>query len=61
VKAGLEKAKSSGKTLGRPKIDDMKETKIRQMLEDGTGILKTAKTIGCGVSVVQRVKAMMEV
>ncbi len=59
VCAGLEKAKANGKQLGRPKIDDDKEMKIRKMLEDGTGILKTAKTVGCGTSVVQRISNEM--
>lgn len=59
VKAGLERAKADGKTLGRPKIDDDKEDEIKAMLKSGTGILKTAKTLGIGTGTVQRIKREM--
>lgn len=59
VRAGLDKAKANGKTLGRPRIDADKENAIKEMLQSGTGILKTARTIGCGTGVVQRIKAEM--
>lgn len=60
VRAGLEKAKANGKTLGRPKTDPKTEQAILNMLKEGHGILKTAKTIGVGSSVVQRIKAEMD-
>ncbi len=59
VNAGLARAKADGKTLGRPKVGDKKEDEIRAMLKGGTGILKTAKTLGIGTGTVQRVKAEM--
>ncbi len=59
VNAGLARAKAQGKILGRPKIGDKKEDEIRAMLKGGTGILKTAKTLGIGTGTVQRVKAEM--
>jgi DNA invertase Pin-like site-specific DNA recombinase len=59
VKAGLDRAKAQGKVLGRPKISSRKEDKIRDMLESGTGILKTAKTLGIGTGTVQRIKNEM--
>ena len=34
-----------------------KATPIRDLLDVGIGILKTARTVGCGVSAVQRIKA----
>lgn len=59
VRAGLDKAKASGKTLGRPRIDHETEREIIDRLESGMGILKVAKQIGVGTSTVQRIKAEM--
>lgn len=57
VRAGLKRAKAEGKTLGRPRIEGAKEDAIRASLASGTGIRKTAREIGVGVSAVQRVAA----
>jgi DNA invertase Pin-like site-specific DNA recombinase len=57
VRAGLERARSQGKHLGRPQLAPVKERRVRDLLAAGTGIVKTARTVGCGVSVVQRLKA----
>ena len=57
VNAGLRRARSEGRIGGRPRIDRALEAKARVMLARGTGIRKTAKTLGIGVSAVQRVKA----
>jgi DNA invertase Pin-like site-specific DNA recombinase len=57
VNAGLRRARSEGRIGGRPRIDRALEAKARAMLAKGTGIRKTAKTLGIGVSAVQRVKA----
>ncbi len=58
VKAGLSRVREtgtkSGKAIGRPRIGRDKETEIRALLAGGTGIRKTAATLGVGVSVVQR-------
>lgn len=59
VNAGLARAKAQGKTLGRPKISLGTENKIKTMLKSGTGILKTAKTLGIGTGTVQRIKNEM--
>ena len=56
VNAGLERAKAQGKTLGRPKIAAEKESEIAEALKTGMGVKKTARTLGVGVSTVQRVK-----
>jgi DNA invertase Pin-like site-specific DNA recombinase len=60
IMAGLDRAKKigtkSGKAIGRPATDAKTEAKIRQRLGSGQGILKTAKELGVGVSVVQRIK-----
>ncbi|MBP2312985.1 recombinase family protein [Azospirillum soli] len=55
VNAGLARAKAQGKTLGRPKSGDDIEARIRTLRAEGKGILKIAREVGCGVSVVQRV------
>ncbi len=55
VKAGLERARKQGKTLGRPKVSKATENAIRKAREAGKGIRKIAREIGVGVSVVQRV------
>lgn len=57
VNAGLARAKAQGKTLGRPKTDAAAIERIRALRADGMGMVRIAKTIGCGVSVVQRVVA----
>jgi hypothetical protein len=45
--------------LGRPKTSAKVERAIRTRLEAGTGILRTAKALGVGTSVVQRIKATL--
>lgn len=55
VKAGMARAKAEGKTLGRPKISSETEAKILLLRRDGHGMIKIAKTLGIGVSAVQRV------
>ncbi len=57
VNAGLTRARAQGKRLGRPRITKTKENRIRTLLEKGMGMNRVAKTVGCGVSAVQRVKA----
>jgi len=59
VNAGLSRARKAGKTLGRPKVGDHVEAAIRRALKSGTGIRKTARELGIGVSTVQRVRAEM--
>jgi DNA invertase Pin-like site-specific DNA recombinase len=62
VKAGMARARRrgtrSGRPIGRPEIKDKRLTAIRAELAKGTGIIKTARLCGVGVSVVQRVKAI---
>jgi hypothetical protein len=43
--------------LGRPTVSAKLEDAIKQRLMAGDGMLKTAKALGVGSSVVQRVKA----
>lgn len=55
VNAGLSRAKQQGKVLGRRKTATAIEDKIKALRADGLGILKIAKQLGIGTSVVQRV------
>lgn len=62
VKSGMARAKKngtkSGNAIGRPSVSADVEARIRELRATGLGILKTAKQVGCGVSVVQRVEAV---
>jgi DNA invertase Pin-like site-specific DNA recombinase len=55
VNAGLDRAKAQGKRLGRPTISSDTEAKVRELRAGGMGIVRVAKTIGIGVSAVQRI------
>jgi DNA invertase Pin-like site-specific DNA recombinase len=66
VKAGVDRARSTGKRLGRPTIDQQKKGKagkavdpaaIRASLDAGVSIRKAAALHRVGISTVQRVKA----
>jgi DNA invertase Pin-like site-specific DNA recombinase len=56
VKAGLERARAAGKTLGRKPISAKVEAAITARLEAGVGMLKIAKELGIGTGTVQRVQ-----
>lgn len=58
VHAGLQRARKEGTRLGRPTVGDATEARIRSLKTGGTGIIKIAKTLGIGVSAVQRVVKM---
>jgi DNA invertase Pin-like site-specific DNA recombinase len=55
VKAGLARARKEGQTLGRPRVSEATEASIHKRREQGMGILKIARELGVGTSVVQRV------
>jgi DNA invertase Pin-like site-specific DNA recombinase len=57
VNAGLARAKAEGKKLGRPTVGDDVEANVRELRATGMGIVKVAKTLGIGVSAVQRIAA----
>jgi DNA invertase Pin-like site-specific DNA recombinase len=60
VKAGLERARAQGKTLGRPTISTATDAAIRKALKKGDlGIRRIANTLGVGTGTVQRIKAQM--
>ena len=55
VRAGLQRARAQGKTLGRPRTPEVVEARIRAARRQGKGIKKIASELGIGVSTVQRV------
>ncbi len=57
IHAGLARARSQGKTLGRKPVSARIEECIRELRAKGQGKLKIARELGCGVSTVQRVLA----
>jgi len=59
VKAGLSRARSQGKRLGRRPVSDDVIERIRAQLATGAGILKTAQKLGLGTGTVHRVKREM--
>jgi DNA invertase Pin-like site-specific DNA recombinase len=55
VNAGLARAKAKGTKLGRRRVKPSVEARIRELRVEGEGILKIARRLGIGTSVVQRV------
>ena len=62
INAGLARARARGVNrkgetlrLGRPPVNKATERDIRKLRAKGMGILKIAKTLGIGTSVVQRI------
>ena len=59
VKAGLARARSQGKRLGRRPVSTAVVERIRERLATGGGILRVAKELGVGTGTVHRVKREM--
>lgn len=59
VNAGIATAKAAGVKFGRRPVAPKVEAAIQARLLAGEGILKVAKGVGVGTSVVQRIKAEM--
>ena len=57
VRAGMERARASGKRIGRAPASEETIARIKALRAEGMGIRKVAATLGCGVSLVQRVEA----
>jgi DNA invertase Pin-like site-specific DNA recombinase len=55
VLAGMARARSQGKHLGRPRVDADIEAAVRATLAGGMGIVRTARLHGIGVGTVQRI------
>lgn len=60
VKAGLERAKANGKTLGRPKLDAEKELKVRELHGQGLSLRKIASEVGVALGTVHKVLKTQE-
>jgi DNA invertase Pin-like site-specific DNA recombinase len=64
VHARLARARKAGKTLGRPegaigKGLEAKRAKAKALLNEGVGIVRTAKMVGVGTGTVHRIKQDM--
>lgn len=57
VRAGLARARASGTKLGRRPVGADVEERIRNLRGSGMGMLRIARELGIGTSVVQRVVA----
>jgi DNA invertase Pin-like site-specific DNA recombinase len=57
VHAGMATAKAKGKHVGRPKASEATLKRIRELRAQGLGMLKVAREVGCGVSLIQRMEA----
>ena len=61
VLADMDRAKrhgtKSGRPIGRPEVSADKVGEIRRLRAHGMGTIRTAETVGVGVSVVQRLEA----
>jgi DNA invertase Pin-like site-specific DNA recombinase len=55
VNAGLARAKARGTKLGRRRVKPSVEERIRELRAEGAGMLKIARKLSIGTSVVQRV------
>lgn len=60
VNAGLNRARASGKELGRPRVTADTEDRIRELRAKGWGKKKIARELSCGVGTVSRVAAESE-
>jgi len=56
VNAGIARARAAGKQIGRPRADEAKVARIRELRAQGWGVLRVAREVGCGASLVQRVE-----
>jgi DNA invertase Pin-like site-specific DNA recombinase len=61
VNAGLARAKAKGVRLGRRPVSTKIEGRIRELRQTGMGILKIARTLNIGTSVVQRIVAASQI
>ena len=59
VKAGLERAKVQGKTLGRPKVPPIKVRKIKELREQGLSYRAIAKRTGVSHGKVHQLSASL--
>jgi DNA invertase Pin-like site-specific DNA recombinase len=58
VLAGLDRARSSGKRLGRPRTTPFKIDRIRAALDEGRGVRETARLLKISAAKVSEVRRM---
>ena len=58
VMAGLDRARSSGKRLGRPRTTPFKVQRIRRALDEGRGVRETARLLKVSAAKVSEVRRM---
>ena len=56
VLAGLDRARSSGKRLGRPRTTPFKVERIRAALDEGRGVRETARLLKVSAAKVSEVR-----
>ena len=59
VIAGLERAKSTGKRLGRPPTSPLKVEKVRKMLVAGASLRGIARAVNLSPAMVSKIKAQL--
>jgi DNA invertase Pin-like site-specific DNA recombinase len=59
VMAGLDRARTSGKRLGRPPTTPIKVQRIRDALDEGRGVRETARLLKVSAAKVSQVKRVM--
>lgn len=59
VMAGLDRARSQGRRIGRPPIPVSKHESIRQALADGAGVRQVARLTGISPTAVSRIRQAM--
>ncbi len=57
--SGLSRVRSQGKRIDDAMLSEAKQQRVRDLLAAGTGLVKTAHIVGCGISAVQRIKATL--
>jgi DNA invertase Pin-like site-specific DNA recombinase len=55
INAGISRARAQGKHMGRPAVSEAVVEQIKALRAQGMGMLKIARTLGCGSSTVQRI------
>ena len=58
VMAGLDRARSSGKRLGRPRTTPFQVQRIRMALDEGRGVRETARLLKVSAAKVSEVRRM---
>lgn len=55
VRAGLDRARAQGKVLGRPRVDDARQSRVKALGDAGKSVRAIAAEMGLGVGSVHRI------